>query len=155
MEELPHLFKKELWNWLYYGGISLLQATYKILSNILFSKLTPYMDEITGDHQCGFQRNRSTSGLIYSHSHITRYTPILILSDILPYLHYQINSHIHIIWYTPTLILSDIFPYFLLLQKWEYNMRLSSYFWMLIRPITQWGEKYCTIFSLNIVYLWN
>ena len=28
--------------------------TYKILSNILLSRLTPYAEEIIGDHQCGF-----------------------------------------------------------------------------------------------------
>jgi len=37
-----------------YRGISLLPTTYKILSNILLSRLTPYAEEITGDHQCGF-----------------------------------------------------------------------------------------------------
>ena len=35
-------------------------TTYKILSNILLSRLTPYAKEIIGDHQCGFRRNRST-----------------------------------------------------------------------------------------------
>ena len=44
-----------------YTGISLLPNTYKILSNILLSRLTPYAEEITGDHQCGFRRNRSTT----------------------------------------------------------------------------------------------
>jgi len=42
-------------------GISLLPTTYKILSNILLSRLTPYAEEITGDHQCGFQCSRSTA----------------------------------------------------------------------------------------------
>ena len=37
-----------------YRGISLLSATYKILSNILLSRLTTYAEEIIGDHQCGF-----------------------------------------------------------------------------------------------------
>jgi len=37
-----------------YIGISLLPTTYKISSNILLSRLTPYAEEITGDHQCGF-----------------------------------------------------------------------------------------------------
>jgi hypothetical protein len=37
-----------------YQGISLLSALYKILSNILLSRLIPYVDEIIGDHQCGF-----------------------------------------------------------------------------------------------------
>jgi hypothetical protein len=31
--------------------ISLLSATYKILSNILLSRLTPYAQEIIGDHR--------------------------------------------------------------------------------------------------------
>ena len=35
-----------------YRGISLLPTTYKILSNILLSKLSPYAEEIIGDHQC-------------------------------------------------------------------------------------------------------
>jgi hypothetical protein len=33
----------------------------QILSNILLARLTPYADEIIGDHQCGFQHNRSTT----------------------------------------------------------------------------------------------
>ena len=37
-----------------YRGTSLLSTTYKLLSNILLSRLTPYAEEITGDHQCGF-----------------------------------------------------------------------------------------------------
>jgi hypothetical protein len=32
-------------------GPWLLPSTYKILSNILLSRLTPYAEEITGDHQ--------------------------------------------------------------------------------------------------------
>jgi hypothetical protein len=46
-------------------GISLLSTSYKILSNILLSRLSPYIDEITGDHQCGFPCNRSTSDQIF------------------------------------------------------------------------------------------
>jgi hypothetical protein len=34
-----------------YRGISLLPTTYKNLSNILLSILTPYEQEIIGDHQ--------------------------------------------------------------------------------------------------------
>jgi hypothetical protein len=37
-----------------YCGISLLSTSYKILSNILLSRLSPYIDEITGYHQGGF-----------------------------------------------------------------------------------------------------
>jgi len=33
-----------------YRDISLLPSTYKILSNILPSRLTPYAEEIIGDH---------------------------------------------------------------------------------------------------------
>jgi hypothetical protein len=44
-----------------YRGISLLPTTYKILSNILLSRSIPYAEEIIGDHQCGFRRNRSTT----------------------------------------------------------------------------------------------
>ena len=40
-------------------------ATYKILSNILLSRLIPYAKEIIGDHQCGFRRNRSTIDHIF------------------------------------------------------------------------------------------
>jgi hypothetical protein len=42
-----------------YRLISLLAYTSKLLSNILLPRLTPYAEEITGDHQCGFRRNRS------------------------------------------------------------------------------------------------
>ena len=40
-------------------------TTYKILSNILLSRLIPYAEEVIGDHQCGFQRNRSTTDHIF------------------------------------------------------------------------------------------
>jgi len=37
-----------------YRGISLLPTTYKILSNIMLSRLIPHAEKIIGDHQCGF-----------------------------------------------------------------------------------------------------
>ena len=40
-------------------------TTYKILSNILLSRLIPYAEEVIGDHQCGFRRNRSTTDRIF------------------------------------------------------------------------------------------
>jgi hypothetical protein len=46
-------------------GISLLPTTYKILSNILLSRLIPYAEEVIGDHQCGFRCNRSTTDHIF------------------------------------------------------------------------------------------
>jgi hypothetical protein len=42
-----------------YRAISLLSISNKILSNILLSRLSPYIDEIIGDHQCGFRHNSS------------------------------------------------------------------------------------------------
>jgi hypothetical protein len=48
-----------------YRGISLLSTSYKILSNILLSRLIPYADEIIGDYQRGFRRNRSTTDHIF------------------------------------------------------------------------------------------
>jgi len=44
-----------------YRRLSLLPTTYKIISAILLLKLIPYVDEITGDHQCGFRCNRSAA----------------------------------------------------------------------------------------------
>jgi hypothetical protein len=33
--------------------------------NILLSRLSPYIDEIIGDHQCEFRHNRSTTDQIF------------------------------------------------------------------------------------------
>jgi hypothetical protein len=41
---------------------------YKIVSVIFLTRINPYIDEITGDHQCGFRCNRSTTGQIRLHS---------------------------------------------------------------------------------------
>jgi hypothetical protein len=43
----------------------LLPTSYKILSNILLSRLIPYTDEIIGDYRCGFRHNRSTTDQIF------------------------------------------------------------------------------------------
>jgi hypothetical protein len=48
-----------------YCGITLLSTSYNILSNILLSRLVLYIDEIIGDHQCGFRRNRSITDQIF------------------------------------------------------------------------------------------
>jgi hypothetical protein len=37
----------------------------KIFSNILLARLTPFADEVTGYHQCGIRRNRSTTDEIF------------------------------------------------------------------------------------------
>ena len=46
-------------------GISLLSTAYKISSKFLLSRLTPYAEEIFGDHQFGFWHNRSTTDHIF------------------------------------------------------------------------------------------
>jgi hypothetical protein len=38
-------------------GISLLSTNYKMLSNIWPSRLTPFAEEIFGNHQCKLRRN--------------------------------------------------------------------------------------------------
>jgi len=42
-----------------------LPTTYKILPNIPLSVLTPYAQEITGDHQCGFRCNNLRTDHIF------------------------------------------------------------------------------------------
>jgi hypothetical protein len=42
-------------------GAYLLSTTYKILSNILLSRLTPHAEEIIVNHRCGYLHNRSTA----------------------------------------------------------------------------------------------
>jgi hypothetical protein len=74
-EELPHQWKESIVVPIHqkggksycsnYRGISLLSTSYKILSNILVARLTPYADEIIGDHQCGFRRSRSKTDQIF------------------------------------------------------------------------------------------
>jgi sorting nexin-29 len=74
-EELPQQWKESIiipihkkgdkTNCNNYRRISLLSTAYKILSNILLARLTPYVNEVTGDHQCGFHCNRSTTDQIF------------------------------------------------------------------------------------------
>jgi hypothetical protein len=74
-KELPHQWKESIIVPVHkgggktdcnnYRGISLLSTSYKILSNILFSRLGPYVDVIFGDRQCGFHHNRSTTDQIF------------------------------------------------------------------------------------------
>jgi hypothetical protein len=37
-----------------------MSTTYKNVFSILLTRLNPNAEEIIGDHQCGFRRNRST-----------------------------------------------------------------------------------------------
>jgi hypothetical protein len=43
----------------------LLLTSYKMLSNIILSRLNPYIYEVTGDHECGFRRNISANDKIF------------------------------------------------------------------------------------------
>jgi hypothetical protein len=71
---LPHQWKKSVIVSIYkkcdktecnnYGGFSSLSTAYKISSNIFLARLTPYVKEIIGGHQCGFCCNRSTKDQI-------------------------------------------------------------------------------------------
>jgi len=48
-----------------YRGISLLNTTYKILSNILLIRINSYIKEIIGEYQAGFMIGRSTVDRIH------------------------------------------------------------------------------------------
>jgi len=62
---IPIHKKGDKTDWNNYRGISLLPNIYKILSNILLSRLIPYAKEIIGDNKCGFRRNSSTIDHIF------------------------------------------------------------------------------------------
>jgi hypothetical protein len=74
-EELPQQWKESVIVPIYkkgdktdcnnYRGISLLSTAYKILSNILLARLIPYVNEVIGDHHCGFRNNRSTIDQVF------------------------------------------------------------------------------------------
>jgi hypothetical protein len=74
-EELPQQWKESIIVPIYrkddktdrnnYRGISLLSTAYKMLSNILLGRLTPYINDVIGDRQCRFRRNRSTTDQIF------------------------------------------------------------------------------------------
>lgn len=43
-----------------YRGISLLNASYKVLLNVILNKLKPYIKKVIGDYQAGFMAGKST-----------------------------------------------------------------------------------------------
>jgi len=51
---VPVCKKGDKTDWGNYRGISFLSSTYKILSNILLTGLTPYAEEIIGERKCAF-----------------------------------------------------------------------------------------------------
>lgn len=46
-------------------GISLLFTKHKISFDIVLSRSSPHVDEITGDHQCGFARYKSANDQLF------------------------------------------------------------------------------------------
>jgi hypothetical protein len=49
-----------------YRGISLLNVTYKIFTNILAQGIKVYTEEILSEYQCGFRQGRSTTNHIFT-----------------------------------------------------------------------------------------
>ena len=49
-----------------YRGVNLLNIAYKILSSILFMKISPFAESIIGNYQCGFHKNISTINQIFT-----------------------------------------------------------------------------------------
>jgi hypothetical protein len=49
-----------------YRAVTLLCTAYTIMVNNLYVKLVPYAEEIIGEYQGGFQRERSTVNLIFT-----------------------------------------------------------------------------------------
>lgn len=49
-----------------YRGVMVPNIAYKVFSNILFDRLFKHMEEILGNHQCGFQPGRSTVNQIFT-----------------------------------------------------------------------------------------
>ena len=49
-----------------YNGVNLPNTAYKILSNILFARISPFAENIIGNYQgCGFWKNKSTTNQIF------------------------------------------------------------------------------------------
>jgi hypothetical protein len=49
-----------------YRGIAILMVVYKIFAKILAGGMTLYTEEVVGDYQCGFLKNRSTIDQIFA-----------------------------------------------------------------------------------------
>ena len=74
-EELPEQWKESITVPIYkkgdktdfnnYKGIPPLSSKYKILSNSLLSRLTPFAEEIIGYYQCAFRSNSSSTDHIF------------------------------------------------------------------------------------------
>lgn len=58
--------KATSWYALTIEEFSLLCIAYKIFSNILFNRLSPFVEGTIGDYQCGFRQGRSTNDQIFN-----------------------------------------------------------------------------------------
>ena len=67
---VPIYKKGDKTDYINYRVITLVPSTYKILSSFLLSRLTPFAEEIIGDHQGGFRCNRSPTDHILCISQI-------------------------------------------------------------------------------------
>ena len=67
-----------------YRGISLLNLSYKVLTNILHRWLVPYTEEILGDYQCGFRKEQSA-------------TDNLLMLRCIPEKFYELNIDLHLL----------------------------------------------------------
>ena len=67
-----------------YRGITLLDIVYKVFSNVLNERLKKITENVLGEYQCGFRKNRSTSDLIF------------IVTQMMEK-HYENNQDLHVI----------------------------------------------------------
>jgi len=49
-----------------YRGVNLLSTAFKILSYISFARISAFAENIIGNYQCGFRKNRSTTNQIFT-----------------------------------------------------------------------------------------
>jgi hypothetical protein len=49
-----------------YRGVSLLNAAYKVMSTILFTRSLPLAENVIGNYQCGSRKNKSTVNQIFT-----------------------------------------------------------------------------------------
>ena len=57
-----------------YRGILLLNTAYKILSYVLYARLSEYTERIIDKYQCGFRKGKSTTNQIFTLSQIMEKT---------------------------------------------------------------------------------
>jgi sorting nexin-29 len=62
-----------------FRGISILNTVYKISSSVLFMRISPFAENIIGNYQCGFWKNRSTINQIFTLRQILEKTKELII----------------------------------------------------------------------------